>query len=164
MIPHRLVTRTYRTMLQANSLYLAIYARDTPDDYHWALYYHGTADGGTKFHIRNLGQGWIAEHEQTNSIMKQFLLIGLMKFASIRPDAVKALHDTIVAVPYNAPGINCRTWVLDAIQAVMSAGLIHHFSLDQLETEAKVFGFNQFDAAVQNVQPRPVTTSVIYSQ
>ncbi|OCH91326.1 hypothetical protein OBBRIDRAFT_693223, partial [Obba rivulosa] len=147
--------------LQAGSLYIALYARATPHDYHWALYHHWSADGGTKFHIRNLGQGWIAEHEPTNGIMKQFLLIGLMKFVHARPDAVKALHDTIVAVLYNSPEINCRTWVLDAVRAAISAGLVHHFSIDQLETEAKLFGLGQFDDTVQNVQPRPITVSAV---
>jgi hypothetical protein len=147
-------------MLKIGALYVVLYARATPNDYHWALYHHWSSSTGTKFHIRNVGSTWFAGHEPNSGIMKDFLLMGLMKIAYIQPgvDSTKALHTVITAVPYDSPTVTCRTWVLDALRSSMSAGLVQQFSIDQLEMEAKSFGFTQFDDTAENMQPRPIVT------
>ncbi|KAG6830630.1 hypothetical protein H0H92_015722 [Tricholoma furcatifolium] len=145
-------------MLELGALYVALYARATPVDYHWALYHHWTStSGGTKYHIRNVGtSGWFSEHEPKAGIMKDFLLVGMMKITYIPPESHDALDTVLTAVPFDYPTVNCRSWVHDAIKAAMSVGLIQQFSLDELDKEAHAFGSSQFDDTAQNVQPRPI--------
>ncbi|EMD31211.1 hypothetical protein CERSUDRAFT_163292 [Gelatoporia subvermispora B] len=151
-------------MLELGGLYIALYARATPNDYHWAIYHHWSENRGMKFHIRNLGQGWIAEHGPTRDIMKQFLLMGLMKIAVVTYEHSQSLQDIITAVPYNSPNVTCRTWVLDALRHTISSGIVPEFSLEQVEIDAKAFGSSQFDDTARNVQPRPTTTSSVFDQ
>ncbi|KAG6890664.1 hypothetical protein C0992_013336 [Termitomyces sp. T32_za158] len=147
-------------MLEIGALYIALYARDDPSSFHWAIYHHWSSTKGTKFHIRNIvpGQGWFSEHKPNIGIMKEFLLVGLMKIADVPADLTEALHTSITAVPYDGPNVNCLSWVKDALEAAMSAGAIGRFSIDEMEQEAQAFGSSQYDDASQNVQPRPITT------
>lgn len=145
-------------MLETGALYIALYARDDPSSFHWAIYHHWSSTRGTKFHIRNIGSGWFSEHEPNSGIMKEFLLVGLMKIADVPADLTEALHASITAVPHDSPTVNCLSWVRDSLEAAMSAGAVRRFSIDELEQDARAFGASQFDDAAQNVQPRPITT------
>src|SRR4051812_4189027 len=54
------------------------------NDYHWALYLHeNPMTGGTKYHIKTVGLGWIPDHGITVAIVKQFLLVGLYRIADV---------------------------------------------------------------------------------
>lgn len=47
-------------LLQVGSLYIILFARATPHDYHWALYHHIHPTKGTKWHIRNISDRWFS--------------------------------------------------------------------------------------------------------
>ncbi|KAG6862724.1 hypothetical protein C0993_001820, partial [Termitomyces sp. T159_Od127] len=147
-------------MLEIGALYIALYARDDPSSFHWAIYHHWSSTTGTKFHIRNITSagGWFSEHKHNSGIMKEFLLVGLMKIADVPADLTEAFHASVTAVPYDSPTVNCLSWVRDALEAAISAGTIGRFSIDEMEREAQAFGSSQFDDAARNVQPRPIAT------
>ena len=71
--------------LKAGGLYVILFIRGDPpekDTFHWGLYLHkNVANGGTKFHIKNQGSGWIADHGPTSGVFKSFLLVGLFRIA-----------------------------------------------------------------------------------
>ncbi|KAJ5098320.1 hypothetical protein N7532_005321 [Penicillium argentinense] len=73
--------------LQVNSLYILLFNRNDPpqpNDFHWGLYLHqNPVSGGTKYHIKTVGPGWIPDHGTTAAIMKEFLLVGLLRIADV---------------------------------------------------------------------------------
>ncbi|SJL00020.1 uncharacterized protein ARMOST_03331 [Armillaria ostoyae] len=142
--------------LETSALYIALYARATANDYHWALYHHSSEKVETTFHIRNLGEGWIEGHEVTSGIQKEFLLMGFLKIGKIDASAEVRLRSLITSVPYNIAGVTCRTWVLGALRNCIDTGLVRCISFDEFESKAKAFGYSQFDDTVANVQPRPI--------
>ncbi|PBK75498.1 hypothetical protein ARMSODRAFT_949751 [Armillaria solidipes] len=141
--------------LETSALYIALYARAPPTTT-TGLYHHSSEKAGTKFHIRNLGEGWIEGHEVTSGIQKDFLLMGFLKIGKIDALAEVRLRSLVSSVPYNTAGVTCRTWVLGALRNCIDAGFIKGNAPHQLESEAKAFGYSQFDDTVANVQPRPI--------
>jgi len=143
--------------VETGTISIALYARATALDYHWALYHQWSPNRGTKYHIRDLGDGWIEGHEDISNISKDFLLIGPLTVANGVPAELKEpIKHCLTAVPYNGEGVTCRTWVIQALQTCKNAGLIHCSSPEHLEKEAKAFGYSQFEDTANNVQPRPV--------
>ena len=149
--------------LRIDSLYIFLDARsDSPDDgFHWGLYHHTSPTSGMKYHIRNLGEGWITEHAANTSITKQFLLVGMLRIANVPESRWNTLDTIVQSVPYVEPGTTCRTWVLDAIRRLATVEIVSYSSLDDLETDAKTFGVTYFDGVLTNVQPRPIADSLV---
>ncbi|THH20456.1 hypothetical protein EW146_g904 [Bondarzewia mesenterica] len=117
------------TALEIGGLYIMLFARAIPDEYHWALYHHWSPP-------------------QSDAPI-QLLLAGFLKIASVRPEDKEVLHDLIAPVPHDVPNVTCRTWILDAVQACIVAGLVRCASLADLESEAKAFGFVQFEDTIE---------------
>ena len=69
--------------LEVNGLYIALYARATPNDYHWALYHHLQPIRGKKWHIRNISDHWMSDYQSTSSATKEFLLMGFVRIAQV---------------------------------------------------------------------------------
>lgn len=63
--------------LPPNNLYIVLWITgDQPqaDRFHWGFYFHQDERGGTKYHIKNLGAGWIADHGRTGALFKSAFL------------------------------------------------------------------------------------------
>ncbi|KAJ5908485.1 hypothetical protein N7495_001167 [Penicillium taxi] len=121
--------------LKVNSLYVVLFIRadpPLPDDFHWAFYFHCSETGGTKYHIKNLGSGWMPDHAPNTGIFKEFLLVGLFKVANI-PVKMESLMDEAM-----------RT-----------------YDFQLIETEIKTWGNLNATSSSQNVQPRPVGSSLL---
>ncbi|TFK51766.1 hypothetical protein OE88DRAFT_1628741 [Heliocybe sulcata] len=146
-------------VLDVGGLYIMLFARATPNDYHWALYHHTHPTKGTKWHIRNVSDVWMTDHNVIRDATKQFLLMGFLRIAVIPPERLEEADELIRSIPYNEPGNTCRTWVLDAIHTLREVGIVRCDDIDQLEAEAKAFGFSQFYDTSENKQPRPVVDS-----
>ncbi|PWY80382.1 hypothetical protein BO94DRAFT_537252 [Aspergillus sclerotioniger CBS 115572] len=156
--------------MDSSALYIALFIRDDPpkpNDYHWALYHH-RSDSGTKYHIRNEGNGWMAAHgpESGIGILKSFCLVGLFQIAKISStmsaqetlDRVFRSHDEKL----NGDGVfTCRTWVLRVLRDLQEKlGVLNGIELGLLEKEAMEWGNQYRFEASRNVQPRPVGESV----
>lgn len=155
--------------LKVNGLYIILFVRQyppAPDDFHWGLYFHRHPDtGGTKYHIKQQGSGWIADHGPTAGVFKSFLLVGLIRIADVPAGWDSFLDQTIRTYDnqLNTPGITCRVWlfwVLALLQKPINGQrILRCNNLGALETEVKGWGNANARGAADNVQPRPVAAS-----
>lgn len=155
--------------LRVNALYILLFIRShppAPNDFHWALYFHRHPDtGGTKYHIKQQGSGWIPEHEPTAGVLKSFLLVGMFRIAQVPAGLEGHLDRTMRTYDsqLNIPGITCRVWVfwvLALLQKPINGQVILKCNnLGALETDVKNWGNIHAMGAADNVQPRPVATS-----
>ncbi|KAL4881775.1 hypothetical protein BJY04DRAFT_188099 [Aspergillus karnatakaensis] len=68
--------------LPVNNLYIVLWIRDDPprpNDFHWAYYFHTISSRGTKYHVKDIGNGWIADHAPTGGIFKSLFLHVVIK-------------------------------------------------------------------------------------
>lgn len=74
------------TRLPLNALYIVLYIRSDPpqpNDFHWGYYFHTGPQGGYKYHMRNLGGGWIPDHGKTGGVFKSNFLCVLIQIATV---------------------------------------------------------------------------------
>lgn len=137
------------SLFQENSLYIGLYVRDTePGTYHWSLYMHHSGSSGKKYHIRNIGSGWMGEFEIIKGALKEMLLIGYLRIAAISDDNSLSQADQIIeSTRYDVEGVTCRIWLLDAVKKMIDARIVRCGSLEGLEEEAKAFGAANFSGA-----------------
>ncbi|KZT11786.1 uncharacterized protein LAESUDRAFT_808765 [Laetiporus sulphureus 93-53] len=126
--------RNMTSSLQPGSLYVLLDLR-SPDlsntTFHWALnLHHANAPraSGHKYHIKTLGDGWIADHAPLGGVLKSFLLVCLVRVACDVPaerwretEALIRLRDGEIKI--NDGGITCRIWVMNALDRLRNAGL-----------------------------------------
>ena len=151
--------------LPQEKLYIVLYIRRDPpiaDDFHWVFYYHKTTNGGTKYHVKNLGSGWIADHGTTGGMMKEQFLCVLIEIGSLPADKEETLdrimrsHDGLAN---STPGITCRVWLFVILSLLIQDGLLHCNDLVALQQECFDFGNASMTSAANNNQPRPVKVS-----
>ncbi|KAE8354985.1 hypothetical protein BDV28DRAFT_146582 [Aspergillus coremiiformis] len=157
--------------LKANGLYILLFIRNYPpgsNDFHWGLYFHHNPNiGGTKYHVKQEGSGWIADHAPTVGVFKSFLLVGLFRIADVPVGWESHLDQTMRAYDnrLNSPGITCRVWVfwvLALLQKPIAGKIILKCdSLQSLETEVKDWGNANASSAADNDQPRPLAASTL---
>ncbi|KAK2865485.1 hypothetical protein FQN49_003524 [Arthroderma sp. PD_2] len=153
--------------LPLNSLYIVLWIRSDPpqaNNFHWGYYFHTHKAGGFKYHMKNLGGGWIADHGPTGGVFKSNFLCVLIQIGSI-PQAKEAELDQVMKSHdgdvNSIPGVTCRIWVLAILQRLAQQGLVRYSSRDALEQECMRIG-NQYSAgAARNNQPRPVVRSEV---
>lgn len=155
--------------LKVNGLYIILFIRAHPppkNDFHWGLYLHRHPDdGGTKYHVKQQGSGWIADHGNTAGVFKSFLLVGLFRIADV-PMGLEAQVDQTIRTydnQLNQPGISCRVWllwILGFLQKPLSGQIVLKCNdLEALENETKEWGNGHAMGAATNVQPRPIGSS-----
>ena len=151
--------------LPLNKLYIVLWIRNDPpiaNDFHWGMYYHKTKKAGTKYHMKNLGPGWIADHGTTSGVFKSQFLCVLIEIGTISADnegtldrIMRSYDDTANTIP----GFTCRVWVLMILPHLIQLGLLRCSDLAGLEQECFIFGNECMNAAAGNDQPRPVRVS-----
>lgn len=133
--------------LKVNGLYIMLFIRNhppVPNDFHWALYFHRHLNtGGTKYHIKQPGSGWITDHAPTAGVLNSFLLVGLFRIADV-PSGWEGLLDQTVRTydtQLNVPGITCRVWVLWVLallqKSIDGQTILKCSDLNALEIEVK---------------------------
>lgn len=151
--------------LPQRKLYIVLWIRRDPpiaNDFHWAFYYHKTATGGTKYHMKNLGGGWIADHGSTGGVFKSQFLCVLVEIGSIPADKEGTLDQIIRSRDCSAnttPGFTCRVWVFVILPLLVQFGLLRCNDLADLQQEYFDFGNAHMNSAASNDQPRPVEVS-----
>ncbi|DAA77655.1 TPA_exp: Uncharacterized protein A8136_6201 [Trichophyton benhamiae CBS 112371] len=153
--------------LPLDSLYIVLWIRADPpvsNDFHWGYYFHTAKLKGHKYHMKNMGHGWIADHGPTNGVFKSNFLCVLIQIASIPPEK-KSLVDQIMRSRdgdvNSIPGMSCRVWVLTIAEKLSENGLVRYTSRDALEQECFRVGNQYSAAAAENTQPRPVVRSEV---
>lgn len=155
--------------LKVNGLYIILFIRNdppVPNDFHWGLYFHRhRRTGGTKYHVKQQGSGWITDHGPTAGVFKSFLLVGLFRIADVPAGWEGHLDQTLRTYDsqLNTPGMTCRVWllrVLALLQKPIDGKIILKCGdLVALETEVKNWGNANAMSARDNDQPRPVAAS-----
>lgn len=154
------------------ALYLMLFIRsDTIDSgFHWATYHHlDQVRGGVKRHIKGSNEnGWFYEAAQTRSVLKEFLLLGLMRIGHATDDG-SAIENAMKSVPHSsgqAPEgydvLTCRTWLLAVLRVLQEDGVVQLASIAELEKEAWAWGAQELEGAFMARQPRPVTDSITF--
>lgn len=158
--------------LQVGSLYVLLFTRNDPpqaNDFHWALYLHQhDSTGGMKYHIRNVGSGWMPDHGVTTAIFKEFLLVGLFRIA----DVAEKWHPHLDQISrsldanLNHPTQTCRVWALDVLALLQKP--LHDgqriFNCDDIPAlQQEIFDWGNLHApsAARNEQPRPIGASAL---
>jgi hypothetical protein len=155
--------------LEPGSLYIVLKLRsDSLEDktFHVMLYFHtsdvgSTKPGGTKYHITNLrSDKWLTDHGPESAIVKMFLLNCLVRVAKNIPtcdwekvDAAMRAKDEEI----NVDGMNCRVWVVQAMQRLKDAGIeFIGDSVEDMDKESFRIGDSFRASAIMNEQPRPI--------
>ncbi|KAJ6095209.1 hypothetical protein N7486_005955 [Penicillium sp. IBT 16267x] len=125
-------------------------------------YFHTSAMGGTKYHMRNLGGSWMPDHGPTGGVFKSNFLCVLVQVAIVpgtvygRLDQTMRSHDGDVN---SIPGVTCRVWLMEILQKLIQQGIVRCSNAEALLQECMGIG-NQYRAsAAINQQPRPVLRS-----
>ncbi|KAJ5808726.1 hypothetical protein N7474_009995 [Penicillium riverlandense] len=151
--------------LPLNALFIVLWIRSDPprqNDFHWGYYLHTGSQGGVKYHMRNMGSGWMPDHGSTGGVFKSNFLCVLIQVATIRETARNTLdqimrsHDGDVN---QIPGVTCRVWVVKIIQKLIQHGMVRCENIDALQQECMAFGNQYSPGAAINQQPRPVVRS-----
>lgn len=151
--------------LPQRKLYINMYIRDDPpaaNDFHWSFYYHKTNRGGIKYHLKNLGGGWITDHGWTGGVMKSQFLCVLVQIASIAADEEQRLDRIMRTYDGSANDIadvTCRVWLVEILQHLVQEKLVECNDLQSLLAECFAFGNQYMTDAAANRQPRPVVVS-----
>ncbi|PYH75366.1 hypothetical protein BO82DRAFT_33262 [Aspergillus uvarum CBS 121591] len=157
--------------LKINGLYILLFIRDDPpaqNDFHWGLYLHRNSEtGGTKYHIKQQGSGWITDHGPTAGVFKSFLLIGLFRIADVPMGWENHLDQTLKTYDnrLNTPGTTCRVWVFWVLgllqKPIAGKTILKCDNLQSLEAEVKNWGNANAASAAENLQPRPLGASTL---
>ena len=166
-------TVTNPNTLVQDSIYAMLFLHgfgDVPGMYHWAIYHHkNEKEGGFKYHIRNLGMGWITDHGKVHGALRQMYLVGMVRIGSTKKSSEQSETDdsTIGKIItekdsfINEPGVTCKTWALSALHRLASSGYIFSEDIAALDKEIVAFGDKYQRDAVDGIQPRPVQASSI---
>ena len=159
------------TDLQVNSLYVLLFIRlgePVPNDFHWGLYLHLDPRIGTKYHVKGIGDGWIADHGSVADVLKSLLLVGLIRIADVLGKCIN--HVDTVLRSYDdrlnsIPGITCHVWLfwmLEMLQKPMGdLRILKCNSLEVMQQEAMSWGNIHAHDGSLNMQPRPISYSTL---
>lgn len=117
--------------LPQRHLYIILWIRRDPpitNDFHWGFYYHKNASGGTKYHMRNVGGGWLPDHGPTGGVFKSNFLCVLVQIASIPADEEQRLDQLMRTYDSNVnsiPGVTYSS--LQTLQHEISNIIDYHF-------------------------------------
>ncbi|PGH34386.1 hypothetical protein GX50_02753 [[Emmonsia] crescens] len=151
--------------LPIGSLYIVLYLRSDPpepNNFHWGFYFHTIPSGGTKYHVKNLGIGWITDHGDTGGVFKSNFLCVVIHIATVPQARHAQVDQTMKSLDGNInsiPGISCRVWLLSILQKLIQNGIVRCSSYTELEQECFTIGNDHSSRAADNDQPRPVVRS-----
>ena len=153
--------------LPTNKLYVVLYIRDdppTPGDFHWGYYYHKSSHGGTKYHVKNMSSGWIADHGPTGGVFKSQFLCVLIEIGTIHPSHEGLLDQNMRSYDNylnSHPNFDCIQWTFSILQKLIQAGLLTCNNLQAFRQECVNYGNENLASAARNDQPRPIRVSQI---
>lgn len=153
--------------LPLNTLYIVLYIRQDPpepNDFHWSYYFHTSSKGGLKYHMKNLGSGWISDHGPSSGVFKSNFLCVLIQIGVV-PEVNHGLIDQIMKsldeYANHIPGFTCHMWALRILQKFIRHGLVQCSSVEGFKEECLAFGNKYSPGAANNDQPRPVVISTL---
>jgi len=155
---------------EEDAVYVVLHLRNTePDDttFHWGLYHHHVVNNipGHKYHIRNIGSMWIADHAPTSGIHKSMALCVVVRvIRHLPPNLISQFRQLVCAEDttlHSIPGITCRVWVFRGLGRLQHAGLLQCADLSALEAEISQIGQEERPSACVAKRPRPIRVSAL---
>ncbi|KAI9777781.1 MAG: hypothetical protein M1839_008576 [Geoglossum umbratile] len=114
-------------------LYVALYARDDPDTYHWAFLVSPKGDDSvaTRYHVINkplayggeVKSNWVFERRELDNV-RTFMLLVRVLVAKIQNRSVLESLLQSVPVVQDDSSWRCRTWVREALQMLAGGGVL----------------------------------------
>lgn len=153
--------------LPLNTLYIVLYIRQDPpepNDFHWSYYFHTSSKGGLKYHMKNLGSGWISDHGPSSGVFKSNFLCVLIQIGVVTEVNHGLIDQTMKSLDEDAnhiPGFTCYMWALRILQEFIPQGLVRCSSVEGFKEECLAFGNKYSPGAANNDQPRPVVISTL---
>ncbi|KAF8062228.1 hypothetical protein FPV67DRAFT_261669 [Lyophyllum atratum] len=178
--------------LVSGGLYIFMTMRADFGDCHWGLYLHHnttvvavppnlhnnalpsavkhrTIHRGKKYHVRNLGEGYIPDHQVVGDMLSTLFLVGLLRIGTIQDSAVADVDNIISALDdqvhelSKGNSIYCRTWVVGIIRQLVERGYLATNATDNhVWAHVEDFGVKEWGSAEKAVQPRPIATSSLF--
>lgn len=152
--------------LKDGGLYILLFIRApeySPDNFHWALYHHKSAEiGGTKYHVTGSVGAWLADHGTVKDVMKTIFLVGAFHVANVPPGTVDRLEKLIMAEDDSVNSVSdttCRVWLLRALERTRDEDILRCDDLKALEREVMDWGNSKQVSAIQAEKPRPTGSS-----
>lgn len=115
-----------------------------------------------KYHVRGMGEGWMADHANTLGVFKSNFLVGLFQLANIPDSLGDRAKDLITqedSMLNSIPGNTCLVWLMRALSRLQSEGILKCSDLSALEREIKDWGNSQQLSAIDAEKPRPLGKS-----
>jgi hypothetical protein len=174
--------------LVPGGLYVFLTMRSDAGDCHWGLYLHHSTHTasipntntllspkqrivhrGKKYHVRNLGEGYMADHQVVGDMLSTLFLVGLVRIGVIHNDDLPVVDKVITSLDTQVPqlsrgnAIYCRTWVTGTTRALVQQGFLTTSATDgEVWAYIENFGREQWAGAAQAIQPRPIVESLLF--
>ena len=101
----------------------------------------------------------MAAHGDTKAIMREFLLVGLVRVATIA-EAQRGLARRLITAENGrlneTEGLTCKTWARDTCERLRGEGLMVFESWEGVEAGCVALGEGWKEECERNEQPRPV--------
>ncbi|KZT03439.1 uncharacterized protein LAESUDRAFT_683967, partial [Laetiporus sulphureus 93-53] len=156
------------TRFVVGGIYIITFIRTTSVEggFHWGLYHHTSPSSGTKYHVTNMGPGWLADHGTTTGVMRSHLLVGLKRIGYCSPSSSKEVADIVQSVPLNQvpPGrdvLDCRTWAMHIVGILIARGYVKCSDIQALENEVQIWSEKHHADSHNNRQPRVIEDSTV---
>ncbi|KAG5640350.1 hypothetical protein DXG03_009104, partial [Asterophora parasitica] len=181
--------------LVSGGLYVFMTMRADVGDCHWGLYLHHsttivasppteqsnrtlppaptkrrTIHRGKKYHVRNLGEGYMPDHQIVGDMLSTLFLVGLLRIGTVQDPAISDVDSIISALDEQVHelsrgnSIYCRTWVVGNIRALVEKGVLATDARDEaIWAHIEEFGEREWESAEKAVQPRPIMDSSLFA-
>ncbi|GJF00422.1 hypothetical protein PsYK624_167100 [Phanerochaete sordida] len=134
--------------LAVQDVVVALFHRNKPDSFHWALAVYGGGDSFVKFHATNTPGGlWAYKREDEATTETRPELVALVKIGNLgavgktAEDVHDAVKDINMATPRQDGGrrtpFDCIIWLRQAVRALDAAGFLECKDAVALEEECQ---------------------------
>ena len=153
--------------LRLNTLYIVLYVKDDPprqNTFSWKFYFHTHPTGGQKCHVRDMGNGWIADHGSTTDLFKSALLCSCIQIAAAPKSKDPLLDQAMRSHDLNLnsiPDMSDEVWAFAILRDLIRHEVVQCTDLAGLKEECLGFGNQHMAGAAADIQPRPVVRSTI---
>ncbi|KAI1261921.1 hypothetical protein F5Y18DRAFT_430691 [Xylariaceae sp. FL1019] len=130
--------------LNPNSVYMALFARPNPGEYHWGLVFTSDVGNSVFCHATNRAGPWSFEMKEGDS-GKSMSLIVLVRVSALKNPEYLSTVRSVPAIggvsKRTGENFRCRGWVKDVLVALEESGKISLPSdIDTLEKDAAAQG------------------------
>jgi hypothetical protein len=151
--------------VKEEGLYLFIRGNPSIPGHH-GLYRHKSGNGGSEYHARNIGFGWVKETGITHGLPESMGMILLLHVGVVPEDEFSSFESILKGIavrPYDS-SFNCIVWAREALEALVSQRVVAlkpHKSVEDLLEEAQVVSLSMRDDVMDGTKtPQAIDSNV----